>query len=181
MADERGRPEYTDEQYEEWLNDLKPFLKLGQTLNSAIDDAGWQKHKATIYEKYRLKDWFSEKVDTYRAYPGKLSHDILVRVLMDVAENQKQGKPITEDQMKNVRFYAEKSRSAQPYFVNRQEVVPTKPIEDVLNDLEKEVENKDDVAEQIAKQMVAANAPVQNQDQTGGAATIQPEPNATTA
>jgi hypothetical protein len=137
---EPGRPAYTDEQYQQWLDDMTPFLKLGETLNSAIQSAGLLQHKDSIYRKYRLKDEFCEKIDTFRAYPGKLANNILVKVLIQVDEKMKQGLPVSEDEMKNVRFYAEKSRSAQPYFVNRQETSQTKPIEEILDEFDNDVD-----------------------------------------
>ena len=36
---EPGRPELTEAEYQKMLDDMAPFLKLGHTLNSAIDDA----------------------------------------------------------------------------------------------------------------------------------------------
>jgi len=71
MSNEPGRPPYTNEQYNKWLDDLRPFLKLGETLGEAVQDAGLSQHRTTLYEKYRLKDDFSYWIDTWRAYPGK--------------------------------------------------------------------------------------------------------------
>lgn len=57
-----GRPEYTEEQYQGWLDEMEPFLKGGYSLHCSIEKAGLIKHKTTIYEKSKLKDWFSEKI-----------------------------------------------------------------------------------------------------------------------
>jgi hypothetical protein len=133
-----GRPEYPEEQYQKWFDDLAPFFKLGETLNAAIDDAGLQQHRTTLYEKARLSDWFSDKMESLQAIPGKLANNILVKRLMLVDEKIKQGLPVTEEEMRDVRFIAEKHRSSQPYFVNRQEVAQVDPgkIGLILDDLE---------------------------------------------
>lgn len=163
---EPGRPAYTEADYQKWLDDMAPFLRLGHALNSAIDEAGLTAQRATVYEKYKLGDWFSYKVDAYRATPGILANDILTKVLMDISDRIKQGRPVSEDDMKNVRFMAEKHRTAQPYFVNRQETAPADEsrVGKILDTME---QDHDNVGREAKKQMVAAQPPVQNQGQTG--------------
>lgn len=137
MSD-NGRPEYSEDQYQKWFDELSPFFKLGETLNAAIEDAGLQKHRTVLYEKVKLNDWFSDKMKVLQEYPGKIANNILVKRLMQVDEKIKQGLPVTEEEMRDVRFMAEKHRSSQPYFVNRQEIAQSDPlkIEKLLDDLE---------------------------------------------
>lgn len=68
-----GRPEYTDGQYQRWLDEMEPFLKMGYSLYYAIDKAVLIRHKTIIYEKSRLKDWFSEKIEHFQNYPGEIA------------------------------------------------------------------------------------------------------------
>lgn len=147
--DDTGRPEYPEEQYHKWFDDLTPFFKLGETLNAAIEDAGLEQHRTTLYEKSRLNDWFSYRMKALQAIPGKLVNNILVKRIMLVDEKVKQGLPITEEEMKDVRFIAEKHRSSQPYFVNRQEVkqIDEDEITKVVDQLESD--NKEGFAEWI--------------------------------
>lgn len=136
-----GRPEYTEEQYQEWLEDLRPFLKLGSTLSHAIENADLSKHRTTLYEKYRLGDWFSDKIDTYRSYLGEIVNDVFGREVLIIEEAQKQGRQITDEQWRNLRFFAEKHRSSSPFFINKQEIVQADPnkFEQAINELEEEV------------------------------------------
>lgn len=149
--DSIGRPEYSEEQYQRWFDELAPFFKLGETLNSAIEDAGLQQHRTTLYEKSRLSDWFSYRMRALQTIPGKLVNNILVKRVMLVDEKIKQGLPITEEEMRDVRFVAEKHRSSQPYFTNRQEVAKVDEDEitkvKVLDKIEGE--NKEAFAEWI--------------------------------
>lgn len=158
---EPGRPAYTDAEYQNWLDQMSPFLKLGHALNSAIEEAALLQHRNTIYEKYRLGDWFSYKVDTWRATPGVIANDILVKALMDINDRMKQGRPVSEDDMKNVRFMAEKHRTAQPYFVNRQETAEADPakVGKILDTMESDYGQ---LGQEASKQMVEINPPVQN-------------------
>lgn len=141
--DTTGRPSITDEQYQKWLEDLKPFLKLGNTLNYAIEKADLSKHKTTIYEKFRLGDWFSQKIDIYRSYLGEITNNIFAREILNIEEVQKQGRQVTEEQWRNLRFFAEKHRSSNPFFANKQEIAQTdlsNKFEQIERDLEKQVE-----------------------------------------
>jgi hypothetical protein len=158
---EPGRPEFTDADYQKFLDDMAPFLKLGHMLYGAIEDAALVSHKDSIYKKYKLNDWFSEKIDAYRATPGIIVNDILTKVCMDVSDKIKQGRAITEDEMKNIRFMAEKHRTAQPFFVTRTETAESDPskVGKILDTIESDY---DAVGSEARKQMVAHDAPVQD-------------------
>jgi hypothetical protein len=174
MADEPIKRNWSEGDYQKCLDDMAPFLKLGHTLNSAIDDAGIVQHKTEVYTKYRLNDWFAQKVDNYRATPGILANDILTKVLMDVNDRIKQGRPVTEDDMKNVRFMAEKHRTAQPYFVTRTETAEADPskVGKILDTIETDYGN---LGLEASKQMVETNTPVQDKEQTGAVGDIPAE------
>lgn len=145
---EPGNQPLTEAEYSRFLDDLEPFLKFGETLNSAIEDAGLREHRTAIYDKYRLKDDFAYKIDAWQAYPGKIANNILVKRLMQVDDKIKQGLAISEEEMKNVRFIAEKHRSSQPYFTNRLELPPvTDTIEMALTGLETDSERYEELAE----------------------------------
>lgn len=120
--DNNGRPAYTDEQYQSWLDELSPFLKLGNSLSYAIEKAGLTNHRTTLYEKYNLGDWFSDKVDTFMRTPGEIVNSIFTRLIASIEEKAKQELPLTPEEYKNLRFFAEKHRSCQPFFTNRTEV-----------------------------------------------------------
>lgn len=145
---EPGRPEYTDDQYQTWLDDMTPFLKLGNSLYYALEKAMLSKHKTVIYEKYRLKDWFSEKIDAFQRYPGEIVNSIFVRLVLMANDKVKQGLPLSDEEWRNLRFFAEKHRSSQPFFVSRQETKQIEPeeISQLLDDLERE-NNRTDYAE----------------------------------
>lgn len=149
---EQGRPEYTDDQYKAWLEDMSPFLKIGNSLYYAIEKAMIMQHKTVIYERYRLKDWFSEKIDAYQRYPGEIINSIFVRLVLSVDEKLKQGLPPSDEEWRNLRFFAEKHRNCQPFFVSRQEVAQVEPdkISLILDNLEKEAikSSYGDVSEQ---------------------------------
>lgn len=120
--DTTGRPSFTDEQYQSWLDELAPFLKLGNSLNYSIERAGFTKHRTTLYEKYNLADWFSYKVDAFMRMPGEIVNSIFTRVISIIDEKVKQEQPLTSEDYKNLRFFAEKHRSCQPFFANRTEM-----------------------------------------------------------
>jgi hypothetical protein len=124
---EQGRPKYNDDQYRTWLEDMAPFLKIGNTLYYAIEKAMLTQHKTVIYEKYRLNDWFSEKIEAFQRYPGEVINSIFYRLVLSVDERVKIGQPVTDEEWRNLRFFADKHRSCQPFFITRQEVAQVEP------------------------------------------------------
>lgn len=146
-----GRPEYTDEQYSGWLDEMVPFLKVGYSLYYAMDKALLLRHKDSIYRKYKLNDWFCEKIDAYRRYPGEIVNSIFARIIMTIDEKVKQGQLVNDEEWRNLRFFAEKHRSCQSFFVSRQEVAQVEPNEigKIIDELEKT--NYDELAERAKK------------------------------
>ena len=161
MADEPITRNWTDTEYQKLIDDMGPFLKMGATLNAAIDDAGLLQHRTAVYDKYRLNDWFAYKIDVLRAYPGKLTAYILAKRVMVVDEKIKQGLPVTEDEMRDVRFMAEKHRTSQTYFVTRTETAEADPakVGKILDTMETDY---DKLGQQAQGQVVANDAPVQD-------------------
>ncbi|OGE72135.1 hypothetical protein A3H40_02085 [Candidatus Daviesbacteria bacterium RIFCSPLOWO2_02_FULL_38_15] len=152
---DNGRPEYTDEQYQIWLDELVPFLKLGNTLYHAMEKAGLLQHKDSIYRKSRLKDWFCEKIEAYKRYPGEIVNSIFVRLIAIIDEKVKQGIPLSDENYRNLRWFAEKHRSCQLFFINKHEITQTpaydpERIKQLLDELEEGNEMIDDVAEHAA-------------------------------
>jgi hypothetical protein len=162
MAIEEIKRNWTDEDYQKVLDDMAPYLKMGATLNAAIEDAGIMQHRTAVYDKYRLNDWFAYKIDSMRATPGKLAAYILTKRLMEVDTKIKQNLPVSDDEMRDVRFMAEKHRTAQAYFVTRTETAEADPdkVGKILDTIE--ASDYDQVGREANKQVVAANAPVQD-------------------
>lgn len=133
-----GRAEYTDEQYRVWLDEMIPFLKIGYSLYYAMDKSLLLQHKDSIYRKYRLNDWFCEKIDAYRQYPGEIVNSIFTRLIVTIDDKMKQGVQISDEEWRNARFFAEKHRSCQPFFITRHEVLQVEPkaISGILDRLE---------------------------------------------
>lgn len=157
-----GKPPTTDEQFKSWLELMEPFLKNSNSLYYSMKRASIESHKKAIYGKYAKKDWFGEKIDELRREPGELVNDAIVTQVRQIQEKIKRGEHVSNEENKLMMFYAEKSRSAQPFFVNRQETATAKPIEEVLGELERE-DTINDVAEEAAKQVVETNPPLQDQ------------------
>lgn len=186
---EPGRPITPDETFAGWLDEMAPYLKQGHSLDYAMDKCGFLvetkkendvSHERAIRLKYNRNDWFRRKVDNFIAQAGELINNLFFNELMLAVEAQKQGRALTEEQWKNLRFMAEKHRSAQRYFVTRTENASGKTVDDVLGELNNDPEPEHtEFAESIKKQDVANDPPVQNQGQAGQDNNIQPQPNTT--
>lgn len=161
-----GRPVITDEQYRLWLDDMAPFLKAGNTLWYAIERSNLQTHAFSIYEKYRSGDWFSQKVDAYRRTMGELVNNTIYTLVTQITEKIKNGQTatgLTREELDVLKFVAEKHRTAQPFFVTRTENAEVDPdkVGKILDTME--VSDYDELGQQAKEQVVADDAPVQNQ------------------
>lgn len=157
-----GRPEYTDEQFQAWLNDMAPFLKSGNSLFFAIEKAKLSQHKDSIYRKSRLNDWFCEKIQTYQQYPGEIVNNIFTRLVLTVDKKVRNGSLISNEDWRNIRFFAEKHRSCQPFFLTKTETTQIDPIEigRVFERLEINKTDYTEVAKEAEKSLATMEIPV---------------------
>lgn len=162
-----GRPEFNDEQYQAWLSELRPYLEKGNSINYACDQSGLQKHYDVILIKYKQNDWFSRKVDKYRSMPGEMVNDTLTQLCYTIKDNIKKGLTVSKDDLDLLKFMAEKHRTSQPFFVNRTETAEADPakVGKILDTIE--ATDYGTVGQEASKQMVAANPPIQDKEQTG--------------
>lgn len=117
-----GRPEYTDKQYELWLEELRPYLENGNKLYKACNRAGIPQHYHSVLEKYNSNDWFSLKVDAYREEPGEIINDTYVTLVRGIADRVKRNEELSDNQVKILEHFSKNHRTAQPFFVNRTEM-----------------------------------------------------------
>lgn len=174
----KGRPAFTDDQYWAWLEFMRPFLEMGNSLFYACNKAGIEPHYTVILEKYRAGGAFSLKIDSYRAMPGELTNNTLVKLVKKISDNVANDiRPTTED-IQVLKLMAEKHRTSQPFFVNRQEtaVADESKIGRILDTLEEQTDY-DNLASEAERQVVATDPPVQNQEQAGAASNVQAEHN----
>lgn len=130
MPGENGRPSFTDDQYKAWLEDMRPHLVKACSLWRAMEKCGLLQHNFSIYEKYRLGDWFSQKVDLYRASFGDTINEVLSGEVLKISDKAKQGSDkLTKDDIDVLKFMASNHRTAQPFFSQRVENAQAKDEE----------------------------------------------------
>lgn len=175
-----GRPAITDEQYLKWLDDMAPYLKMASTLYYAMDMANILQHKTVIYEKYKQNDWFAEKIDAYRRTIGEVANNATVRMMTQIDTKIKQQIPLLKEEISFMQWFAEKHRTAQPFFVTRTEQVvkDDKEVGKILDVLD--TTDYEAVGREASKQVVALDAPVQNPQQAGAVGDVQAQLPATT-
>jgi hypothetical protein len=146
-----GRPEYTEDQYRTWLGEMAPFLKLGCSLYWAMDRASLLRHKDSIYRKFKLNDWFCEKIEAFQRYPGEILNNIFSRLILIISEKVKYGLPISNEELQNLRFYANRHRSCHEFFTTKREILgdKRKKVWDRLISLE--INNDESRYEEVAR------------------------------
>jgi len=72
------------------------------------------------------------------ALPGEIVNSIFSRLVMTLDDKVKQGLPLTSEEYKNLRFFAEKHKSCHQFFVTKTEItqVEENKISKVLDGLE---------------------------------------------
>lgn len=165
--DGQGRPSYTDEQYAKWIDEMSPYLKMASTLYYACDKAGLEKHYFSILKKYKLNDWFSQKIDAYRRQVGERSNNSAVRFMEKIDEKIRQDIPLSDKEVDYMKWFNEKHRTAQPFFVTRNEnvVADDKNVGKILDNLEANNTDYEQLGREAEKQVVANEQPVQSQDE----------------
>lgn len=158
----QGRPVFTDNQFSRWLEELAPHLKKGNSLYYCCGKSGLDNHYDVILRKYNLGDWFSKKVDAYRSYPGEMVNDAITKLVTAINEKIVQGIACTKDELDMLKFYAEKHRTSQPFFVTRTEQAQSDPskVGKVLDVVE--ATDYQYVGQQAQGQMVETDAPIQD-------------------
>lgn len=148
-----GRPSYPNDQFERWLEDLKPWLKTGNTISYAIDKAGLDMHRTTLYEKYKLNDWFSDKINRFRAFAGELVNEFFYKEVVRIYEKQKIGQVLTKEDYDFMKHFSEKHRTSQPFFIQRYEIAQVEPdkIGQILDGLESPKSDYAKLAEEVGK------------------------------
>lgn len=169
----QGRPLIADDQYQKWLDAMAPYLKMASTIYYAMDKSDILAHKFVIYEKYKQNDWFSERVDAMRREVGEMVNNSTVRYYKMIDTKLKQEIPLTKDEQDFMKWFAEKHRTAQPFFVTRTEQVvkDDTQVGKILDAIE--TTDYGQLRTEAQKQMVAIEQPVQDQGQTGTASDIQ--------
>lgn len=175
-----GAPIISEEQYRIWLDDMRPYLRQGSSLNYAIEKADLTKYLNRIYEKYRVGDWFSQRVDTLRSTVGELINNIGFKVIENLHNRmvETDGKTVIADhEAKMWKTMAEKHRTAQSFFVNRTETADAddSKLGKIIESLDKS--DYDELAGEAQKQILANDASVQNQGQERSDSSVQAEPN----
>lgn len=169
MSEETTRPyEYTDKDLENWLDDMKPFLKRGNSIHYACNKAGLSSQYWTILERYKANKTFSQKIDAYRAYAGELTNDVIVSEVERIKVKQADGGTLTKEEISILKLMAEKHRTAQPFFVSRVENAEADPntVGKILDTIEADnegISDYDDVGQKAKEQVVATEQPLQDQ------------------
>lgn len=175
MKNETGRPAYDDDWYRARFDEMRPILCLGNSIRYAAEKMGIGMHKNVLYQKYKESDWFRDKVDEYRASPGELINNIVIRLATNISDKVINEKPLDRNDIEIIKLVAEKHRSAQPFFVTKVETSEANP-DDVGKILDKIENDYGELGREAQKQMVADDAPVQDKGQTGKDSPIQSEP-----
>jgi hypothetical protein len=128
-----GRTKTTEEEYQRWLEDMRPFLMQGYSLNLAIEKAYLTNHRTSVYEKYAQKDWFSDKIDYFQSTVGELANNIVYKVISGAHQKflTNSNYSLTKEEVRILILVATKHKASQPFFVTRMETARAGRFENI--------------------------------------------------
>lgn len=121
----QGAPIVSDTQFEIWLSAMTPWLRMGSTIRRALTMSALTAHKDVVYEKYQAGGWFADRIDELRAGYGEMLNETTFKLVETINQKVLSGQPLTEIDVNTLKL-ATKHRTAQPFFVDRQETAQAK-------------------------------------------------------
>lgn len=203
-----GRPATTPQELENILQKLRPYLENGLSIQKSCNLAGisWR----NVYYWMEAHEWFLQRIDIYKAYKATAVTDVVrykvdiirykinllkqLREQLDDPSKSTSDRVLLLDQIEKLEFkggevgfiqwLALNDKSLRDEFGAHTELTGKDgaPLGQTLDILEAPKKtNYAQLGQEARRQMVAPNAPIQNQDQIGGASDVQPEHNAVEA
>ena len=148
MADEPGRPEYTEEEKKEVLQKLEPYLKTGLSVRKALIEA--QVNNSKFYRMMERDDGFREQINRFRQFISILLTNSVVRQLQDIVQKQNSKIPLTDKDISFLQWFAVNSKLTREEFGERKEVGLFDPEAEIqrlahlLDENSKEAKGKED-------------------------------------
>lgn len=176
----KGNQPYADEQFWRWLDMIRPWLKLGNSIYYACSKAGIDSHYDVILNRYKAGGIFARKIDALRAGPGELVNETLVALVEKISDRVKTNGMVTREEFDVLKLMAEKHRTSQPFFTDRHENAEVDPskVGKILDVLEEQTDYGE-LGSKAKKQMVENDPSLQDKGQERGDSDVQPQPNAT--
>lgn len=123
MADEAnkgGRPETTEEEKQEMLQKLEPYLRSGLSIRKALKEA--QVPNSTFYDLMSRDSKFSEQIGRFRQYLSILLNSSIIKHLQSITRKQNENVPLTKEDISFLQWFATNSNLTREEFGERKDV-----------------------------------------------------------
>lgn len=206
--DNVGRPPANPQELENVLQKLRPDIENGLSVNKACLVNGIA--PSNVFYWMDTYPWFLERIEAYKSYKSKIVADAFryktelikykIQILDELRKKLTNPELNTSDRILLIdqidklelaggevgflQWLALNDKSLRDEYGMRTEVTGKDgvPLGQTLDSLEAPKKtNYAQLGQEARRQMVAPNAPIQNQDQIGGASDVQPEHNAVEA
>jgi hypothetical protein len=123
MADEtrpEGRPAITEEDKQEMLQKLEPYLKSGLSIRKALKEA--EIPSSTFFDIMSKDLKFAEQINRFRQFVSVLLNNAIVRKLQDIIKKQNAGTELTKDDTDFLKWFATNSNLTREEFGERKDI-----------------------------------------------------------
>jgi len=129
MVDKGGRPEITEEQKEEIVQKLEPYLKSGINITKALLQA--QIPRSTFYDLLKKDPKFSDKISRNMQFLSILLNSALVKRLQDIVKKQNEGITISTEEEAFMKWFALNSNLTKEEYGERKKLSTYDPESEV--------------------------------------------------
>ena len=118
-----GRPSLTEEQKDELVRKLEPYLKAGLSLRKACLQA--QVPKSSVYDYLESDEQFSDRIKQIEGSVSFRVSMLLTNQLSAIERRQSEGNELTHKDISFLKWYATTSSKTKEEFSKREEILPT--------------------------------------------------------
>ena len=116
----RGKPVTTQEQKDEMVRKLEPYIKSGLSIRKALSEA--QVPRSSFYDLMTEDDEFADQINRFRNFVSVLLNNSIVRELQDIIKKQNEGIKLTKDDKEYLWKFATTSNLAREEFGERKDI-----------------------------------------------------------
>lgn len=115
-----GRPEITEQEKQDILSKLEPYLKSGLSVRKALLEAGVA--NATFYRLMDRDEGFREQINRFKNFVAVLLNNAIVRQLQGIIKKQNDNVALTKEEQGFLQWFATNSNLTREEFGERKDI-----------------------------------------------------------
>lgn len=118
--DKGGKPPITEEEKNEMVQKLEPYLKSGLSIRKAVLEA--QIPRSTFYDLMAKDPKFADQINRFRQFISVLLNNGIVRQLQTIIQKQNEKQKLDSDELNFMKWFADHSNLTKEEFGERKDI-----------------------------------------------------------